>query len=338
MTPSRAKAPAAAGAQPAKQLLAAVATVLTVNGRVPRRAVLLPDGGLGDRAQHPELPEVELLSRLCELGRQATGQARYPRRTEDLLGEALASNAPGAWDALKDDVFSGDVDFDAAAAYLRAGASGGRLVACLVGARDGGHAANVCLVASKVVPLLPAESREEVGRALSCQLRAAVDALARTCAFMTTEVRDAVLTAFGRLLGFAPGAGQDLADLVESVLGQRRDELLLLFLHVPLDPLAHRPRVVAGLLERARAAPAAARPVVLAMLARLAAHRPEAVAAHRADVTAAAVAALGAADPDTRTFLAAANLVKLCADGATAQLAEALRVCAAALHARQTDA
>lgn len=315
--------------------LAQMLAVLRVNGRVPRRAVLLPDGALADRAAHPDVPELELVSRLCEIACLAAGQPVYPRHTATLLETALACNAPGAWEAVKDDLVTGDLDLDAAVAFLQQGSACTALVGCLVGARDGTHMLHVGVVLSRVLGRLSDESRAETGRALACQLRALMDAFVRFGAFMNRDTRDAVLGGFGAVLAAAGVPDSRAAELVLYALGQRRDELLRLFLHVPPTFLPHRPQILAELLDRAAAAPG--QYPLVALLARLVAAHPDAVRGHERDLAAVVRGALPAAELDARTCLAAAALATAaggCGDEATAAaLARALQSCAASLVA-----
>ena len=90
--------------------LGTLATVLQVNGRIPRRAVLLGDGRLADRVHHPSAPEAELVSRVCEIVKHACGMPCQPRQTADVLERALTKNDTGAWEAIKDDLLTGDLD------------------------------------------------------------------------------------------------------------------------------------------------------------------------------------------------------------------------------------
>lgn len=315
-----------------------VAGVLRVGGKFPRRVVLLPDGGLGDRAQHPELPEVELLSRLCELARTAAGQPVWPRRTAELLDAALASNAPGAWEALRDDLLTGDLDLEAAAAVLRHSSNAATLVTCLVGSRDAAHMLHVAAVLSRVLDALSEESRVDVGRQLACQLRQVMDVFARHGALMSRDVRDAVLHGFGRTLALVGVSDAHVAELVLHALAQRRDELLRLFLHVPTAFVAHKPQVLAELLDRARAAPPHERYPAVALLARVVAADPALVAGCERDVLDLAAAVVTVEPLDSRMCVAAATLAMaaLGDDATTPQacLARALRACAVELVRR----
>lgn len=322
-----------------------VLSVLRVNGRVPRRAVLLPDGALADRASHPDCPELELLSRLCEIVRTTTGQPVYPRHTAELLDMALSTNSPGAWEAAKDDLVTGDLDLDAAVAYIRCGSNPATLVACLVGARDSHHMVYVALLVSRVLDRLSEESRAEVGRALACQLRAVMDAFVTHGAFLSRDVRDAVLGGFGRMVAGAGVTDNRVAELVLYALSQKRDELLRLFLHVPPTFVLHRPQILAELLDRARAAPAQSRYPLVALLARVLAGRPEVVAGYEHEISEVVCGVLdsagGADDLDSRTCLAAAALATAaegCGNPLSAALARGLRSCAAKLVAQASDA
>lgn len=76
--------------------------------RLPRRAVILEDGGLAEK-QSRNQAENHAVSELCERLRAATGEPRIPRDTTELLQQCLETNDVASWTALKDDVRSGSI-------------------------------------------------------------------------------------------------------------------------------------------------------------------------------------------------------------------------------------
>lgn len=321
--------------------LATLAGILRVNDRLPRRVVLLPDGSLGDKAAWPHLPEVEVLSRVTEVIRAALKQPCHSRHAARLLEDALKSNEPGAWEAVRDDLMTGDMDTAAAVAIVQQGQSCSALVSCLVGARDDRHLADVLVALAAVLPGLSEEARAELGRCAAYHLPAIADAFTRHSAFLTTDVRDAMLSGFGKVLAGAAVDESRLADVVCTVLASRREDLLRMFLHVPATFVRHRPEIVAHLVERAKAVPPCNRYPVLAMLAKLLHDGVPGVAPPRLEDVNELVRAtlLDTADcVDTRTCLAAAAIVTACPDNSSGghgplctALAKALAACSAAL-------
>lgn len=315
-----------------------IASVLRVNGKLPRRAVLLPDGALGDKVQHPTVPEVDVLSRLCEITRASTGQPSWPRRTAELLELALTTNAPGAWEAARDDIVTSDLDLDAAAAVLRQGPNSAALVSCLVGSRNANHMLHIGAVLSRVLSVLSEESRVDVGHALACQLRGVMDVFVVHGALLSRDVRDAVLGGFARMLAAVSVPDAHVADLVLYALAQRRDELLRLFLHVPTTFVTHKPQILPDLLDRARKAPAHARYPAVALLARLVVADTTIVVGFERELMDVAAAAISCPVVDARSCVAAATLAMVATDKASPEhaLARALHSCSAAVvRARQ---
>lgn len=249
--------------------MAGVVGVLKVNGRIPRRAVVLPDGTLSDKVLHPDHAEVDVLSRLCELARRHGKQACYPRHAATLLEEALLTNAGGAWEAVRDDVMTGDMDLDGAAAVLRQSNNCTALVSCVVGARDDKHVTSVVIFMAAVLPKLCDEARAELGTVLGYQLHAVMDAFVKNGALMTRDVRDGLLSGFGKVLASCGLPESRVADMAEHALSSKRDELLRLFVHLPSAFVRVRPALVGALLDRAVTVPLCNRYPLLAMLAKL---------------------------------------------------------------------
>lgn len=311
--------------------VAALAQVVKVNGRVPRRAVLLPGGVLGDRAAHPSEPEADLVSRVCEIVRRATGQAVFPRRTSELLERALAENCPGAWEAVRDDLLTADLDLDAAAVVLRQTPNPSALVGCLLGARDNDHFVHIACLLARTLDRLSEEALAEFGRALTCHLRALLDCLATRGGLMTRDVRDAMLDGFGRVLGTVPLGDSRVAESLLYIAETKADDLFRLFLHVPPSFVDHRPQIAPMLVERARAAACKYPPVML--LARVAEYRPEIREGNEEAMADIVRECLSKDQVDCRDCLAVAALAEaVCGDGLSRALAGALRQCADSVH------
>jgi hypothetical protein len=318
----------------------AIRAVLAVNGVVPRRAVLLEDGGLADRTHHPDRPEAELVSRLCEIVRGASGVACYPRSTAALAELALRDNDPGAWQCVRDDLVTGDLDMDTVAAVLRQSANAAALIACFVGARDARHLVHVACFMARALDVLHEETRDDMGRAIACQLRAFMDALLAHASSMTRDVLEAVMAGCGKMLARVGLPDVRIADAVTYALGRRCDDLLRLFLHVPPTFADHRPhQVVPALVDRAAACRNQPHALYgpLALLARVVTHRPELVRGSESVIAEIACGALRETpqDLDCRECLAAATLVVALGEcalpGLPEALARALQHCASAL-------
>lgn len=309
--------------------------VVSVNGRIPRRAVLLEHGSsIADRASHPDLPECELVSRVCELARAASNAPVYPRHTSELIGMCLATNAPGAWQAAHDDLATGDLDLDAAVSVIRQSSNGSVLIACIVSSREATHLLHASCLLAAMLSRLDEETRTEMGRALSCQLKALVETLVLHGALLSRDVRDAMLTGFGRMLATVGVADAVAADTVVYALAHKRDELLRLFLGVTPAFLDHRPQILPMLVDRCRAAP---RHPSVTLLARLVAQCPSILAGHERHVQTIVCAMLSAEELDCREAMAAAALAQAadgCGDRMASSLASALHRCCASLLAK----
>lgn len=330
----------AAACGPACDLASDLVAVLAVNGVLPRRAVLVGSdaAALGDKRAHPAAPEVAVLSRVCEAVRRARGLPVFPRCTAPLLDLALGENSPEAWAAVQDDLDTGCMDMDAVAAVLRRTGSATALVACLVACRDEAHCVHIAGFLAAALERACDATKEELGRALACQLRAVMDAVWAQGGLMSRRVRDAVLSGFGRVLARVPVPPACVADAVLHALATRRDDMLRMFLHVPVVAfLDHRPQILAACVDRARLAAPASRYPLVALLARMVAAHPEAVAGNEAQLAGLVRLALPAdEDVECREVAAAAALAVAaggCGNDLAMCLARSLRSCAFALLA-----
>lgn len=313
-----------------------ILAIVRVNGRVPRRAVLV-DGALGDRLACPGAPEVDLMSRVCEIARQAMGLPCYPRRTFDVLDMAVSGNAAGAWEALKDDLMTGDFNDAEALAVLRQGSNAASLVGCLVGARDSPHVVHIACVMSRLMDSLEEETRQELGKALACQLRAVMDSFVLHGSLMSRDVRDAVLDGFGLLLGRVNLDHARVGDAVLYALSCKRDELLRLFLGYPGTMVTHRPAILPALLDRLTAAQTQSRYPLVALLTSILESSPEVVTGHEIQITNIVCSCMNDPELDARLCLALAGMVVAtggCGSPMALSLGKGLGTCAGALVRR----
>lgn len=291
--------------RPPPGALKSIQDVLRVNGDIPRRAVLLADGSLADKTAHPQLGEVDVLSRVCEL---ATGSS-VPRHTAPLLDVALRTNEPSAWLAIRDDLLTGDFDPEAAAAVVQQTEDGTMyVVSSMLNARDSAHMAAVVVALAALLPALTPEARDDLGRALACHVQHLMEAFTKHSALLTRDVRDAVLSGFGKILARTGMCGARATDMVLLALKMRREELLRLFLYLPR--LAPQDQLAGALVAHAKLLPTTKRYPVLAMLAKVACEGVASAADHADDIDGLVVDQLVAEGPiDSRTCLAIGTLV-----------------------------
>lgn len=288
-----------------------IAAILKVKGAIPRRAVVLSDGRLADKTACAGCAELDLLSRVCEVVRGAGGLPCHPRLTSALLERALAHNDTGVWQAVRDDIMTGDLDLEVCCVVLSQGSNASALVGCLVGARSSRHLLHVCCLVAKALddPRLREETRREMGRALACQMRPLLDTLLAHGADMPLDTRDAAYDGLGRVLAIAALPDARVADAVLHALDQRREELLRVFLRVPPSFVDHRPQILPALLGRLPALPSTSRYPALELLARLLEHEPTALAGAEGDVADLLVVCLRGQGLDSRECLAVSRIV-----------------------------
>ena len=236
----------------------------------PRRAVLR--NGCIHAKENPADQEVELLSKICELLRASLRLPVYPRDTTALLQLCLQSNDAGAWDALHLDIRLRDADTEAIARVLTASPhAASTVVMALLHVKTAAHLSDVSGCLTAILKTIPDHTKAEFAKSLGYNLPAFVDTFWKLGVTMRRDVRDASISAIGKLLAVDCTVPiENLADQLLMVLHHKRDELVQLFVHAPMEQaLVIRPQIVTALLDRARVVPVAARYPLLSMLARL---------------------------------------------------------------------
>lgn len=301
----------------------------------PRRAVVTAGGALCDRTDAPPgCPEIASMSAVCEVVRRMAGLPVYPRDSGELMQQCLERNEHGAWQAMYNDVRTGDVDWDRLAAVIGPGSgSAHACVGCLLAPRDATHLLNTAACLAAMLDHVTPEAKHEFASLLGLKLTAFSEVLIRHNAVMRRDVREGVLTVLGRLLAKADVPLSHVADVLQLVLARKHDDLLRLFMHLPVAAcVAPRPDLLAQLVARARATSptTSSRYPVLAVLARVvaaaAATDDSCAARHGPDLAdlvkttlAAQLSSSGGIDP--RTALVCAMLAQAAGPEAAAPLA-----------------
>lgn len=239
---------------------------------VPPRRAVLRKGAVCEKSNANE-EEIDALSRTCDILRIAFDIAVVPRESGELLGMCLKTNAPAAWAAVCDDIRLENIDWTRALAVASSVPDAAAvLVACLINAQSHIHLVHATSALVVFVPRTPPEMRTTFGRLLGLQLGPLLDTFVRCGSSLRRDVREAMLTGVGRLLDIADVPETSVADTLMDILKRRKDELVRLFLNVPLGPaiLAHRPDLLGALFERARLCPPVSRYPLLALLVKLA--------------------------------------------------------------------
>lgn len=241
-----------------------------LSGTLPRRAVLLPDGTVGDRLARPDLLEVVPISIVCEILRRSTGEHVHSRHTPHLLRECLETNRPGSWRALLDDVTTGDLDFGAVAAAWALEDHSARLVQCLVNTASGTHMWLVICAMQHILQCVDPSATYHTGLAFQKAFPDLLRAISRRMRNMSADMRAGAIAALGKIVVWCDIPEATLCAMLEAVLDGSPEDMLHLFLFAPIQQLAQEsPPLVEKLLHKAEQAAQASRYPACALLALL---------------------------------------------------------------------
>jgi hypothetical protein len=242
------------------------------SGQIPRRAVVLADGALADRREHPDRPEVCQVSVACECLRVACSEAVYSRNTAELMAQCFSGNDPRAWEALLDDIATNDLSAESATRYLHTNRV--TIVECLLSAATSGHVVLIVRAAQHVLPLLAADELERTSAALCRRFDELVKKLVQVVQRGRIPVDfDDGITALGKLMLACDVPPCQLAAMLEACLASGVDSLMRLFLFAPVPVVvAHAPALVDSMVARAEKAPQSSRYPILALLAMVPSH------------------------------------------------------------------
>lgn len=260
--------PPAMDLSPDATLKALCSLTCPAGGVHPPRRATLRKGLVAPRMTEAD-PEVEVLSRICELARLAAGAPVFPRDTAALLRLCLESNAPGAWDALRTDILLRDADETAIVKVLDEGYAVSALVVSMV---SGNKAAvqDVVACVGTFLRIMSPLAKREFARVLGFNLLPFTEAFWKSTQFMRREDRERAIADVGRLLGECEMPPETLGDQLLLVLQNKRDEFTQLFVHAPMDAvLAARPQLLTALMDRLGFVAPANRYPLLTTLARL---------------------------------------------------------------------
>ena len=247
------------------------AALTGLTGRLPRRVVLLGTGALADKVHSPASQELVPVSVVCEILRRESREPVYSRHTPHLLEQCLAGNEAGAWQALLDDMYTGDADEAAMRAFWTDEEHLDGLVRCLTEACTGEHAWMVICVMRGVVERVDRESTRALGRAFQSRFARLVVCISTTMRTYSAENRAAAITTLGKLMLWCQLSTASLCAMLDTALQTSADGVLQLFLFAPVEELArHDPTLVERILRHAEKASQAQRYPPCSLLALLA--------------------------------------------------------------------
>ncbi len=255
---------------PEATLKALCSLMCPAGGVHPPRRATLRKGLVAPRLTQAD-PEVEVLSRICELARLAAGMPVFPRDTGALLRTCLETNAPGAWDAMRTDILLGDADDAVIAKVFDEGYAVSALVVSMV---SGNKAAvqDVIACVGTFLRVMSPLAKKEFARVLGFNLLPFIETFWKSCAntYAARRDRETAIADLGRLLGECDMPPETLGDQLLLVLQNKRDDFAQLFVHAPMDAvLVARPQLLPAVMDRLRAVPPANRYPLLSALVRL---------------------------------------------------------------------
>lgn len=247
------------------------AALTALTGRLPRRVVLLGDGALADKVHNPTSTELVPVSVVCEILRRERREPVYSRHTAHLLAQCLATNSSGAWQALLDDMYTGDADELAMRAFWSDDDILDGLVRCLAEANTGEHAWMVISVMRGVIERVDRErTTRALGRAFQLRFHQIVACISTSMRTMSPEYRTTAITTLGQLMLWCRLPTTSLCAMLDTALQTNTDDVLHLFLFAPMADLArHDPALVERILRHAERASQAQRYPSCSLLALL---------------------------------------------------------------------
>jgi hypothetical protein len=244
------------GSSSSDDILHFIQAVLLQGGSVlPRRVVVKADGTLAERRDHPALPEVTVISLVCETLMKNAGVSFAPRHTDHLLRQCLKDNCHVAWRGLLDDALTSDLDVGVVRATIAEEINMASLVSCVCGATGGMH---LWLVVKGLGVLLsdPIHRRRFTQELSSPRNIAGVLAiLVKHHRDISSEEQEAVTRALAHLIDWAAIPPCEMLGLLRFCIDRHTGcDLLHLFFNAPSGYLAMaEPDLVTALLEKAEA-------------------------------------------------------------------------------------
>ena len=232
-----------------------------------RRAVVV-DGNIFDKKHHPDLPEVDSVSRLLEKERERLGERNIPRFSTVLIEACIRTNDPVLWSAARDDVITNDFDVHAANVVLQTNDILPTLfVSCITTPKSVEHLLDMLFVLFKMIPELEDSTKCALSKAISAQWKPFTNVLLQTVETSSDrKFREGLYTALAQFVDVIYLQKEAIVATMNEILTHRKFELLSVFSRMDSNIFAD---MLPKLLAAAKASSATNRYAPIGLIAKI---------------------------------------------------------------------
>ncbi|AGE52586.1 hypothetical protein PBCVCvsA1_496R [Paramecium bursaria Chlorella virus CvsA1] len=239
------------------------------SSKPPRRAVII-DGTIQEKKNHPGSVEIEAISKLMEQECERQGGKTIPRFTTQLMEKAISTNDADCWEAICDDIDTGDFDSLAVTAlFSQTETLPVMFITCLVTSKDINQFMMMLRVFYTVSKDFTDDIKEHISKTITCQAKSFLDVIIRFVPYVKRELRDAVLEELSKFINVVDIGIGSITEMLTTVVTMKKFEVLKIFMNIDTTKCFDNTQLFEIIVSKVKSTPATQKHYILTFIAKV---------------------------------------------------------------------
>jgi hypothetical protein len=237
--------------------------------KLPRRVVII-DGILNEKKDHPGSIEVEAVSKLMEQERERRGDKIIPRFTTQLMEKAIATNDIDFWEAIGNDIDTGDFDSQSVSTLFSQNETlPVMFMTCITTSKDINHFMLILRVFYAVSKDFTDDIKENISKTITCQAKSFLDVIIRFVPYVKRDLRDAVLEELSKFINVVDIGIDSIKEMLTTVITMKKFEVLKIFMNIDTTKCFDNTQLFETIVSKVKATPATQKHYILTFIAKV---------------------------------------------------------------------
>ncbi|AGE48606.1 hypothetical protein PBCVAN69C_671L [Paramecium bursaria Chlorella virus AN69C] len=239
------------------------------SSKPPRRAVIV-DGAIQEKKNHPGSVEIEAISKLMEQECERQGGKSIPRFTTQLMEKAISTNDADCWEAMCDDIDTGDFDSSAVTALFSQNETlPVMFITCLVTSKDINQFMMMLRVFYVISKDFTEEIKDVVSKTITCQSKSFLDVLIRFVPYVKRDLRDAVLEEISKFINVTELGVGSIVEMITVTINMKKFEFLRIFMNIDTSKCFENNKLFETIVSKVKNTPATQKHYIISFIAKI---------------------------------------------------------------------
>ncbi|APC25741.1 hypothetical protein BST79_gp228 [Only Syngen Nebraska virus 5] len=239
------------------------------SSKPPRRAVIV-DGTIQEKKNHPGSVEIEAISKLMEQECERQGGKSIPRFTTQLMEKAISTNDVDCWEAMCDDIETGDFDSSAVTALFSQNETlPVMFITCMTTSKDINHFMMMLKIFYVISKEFTEEIKDVVSKTITCQSKSFFDVLIRFVPYVKRDLRDAVLEEISKFINVTELGTGSMVEMITTAVNMKKFEFLKIFMNVDTTKCFEDNALFETIVAKVKNTPATQKHYIISFIAKI---------------------------------------------------------------------